>query len=91
MTQQTIEKYPSLKAKEREITDSLLNGESEILKLIAGNIQDFVGNWDAVCDVSVDGSREVKEITIEDNYSYRETVTVQPFEVLLIEISKQET
>jgi len=29
-------------------TDELINGESEILKIIAGNIPDFAGNWDAV-------------------------------------------
>jgi len=30
--------------------DGLTNGESEILKTIAGNIKDFAGNWDAVWD-----------------------------------------
>jgi archaeal flagellar protein FlaI len=29
-------------------TDDLLNGDSEILKLIAGNIKEFAGNWDAL-------------------------------------------
>jgi flagellar protein FlaI len=31
-----------------EPTDALLNGDSEILKMIAANIPDFIGNWDAV-------------------------------------------
>jgi flagellar protein FlaI len=31
-----------------EPTDDLLNGNSEILKMIAANVSDFVGNWDAV-------------------------------------------
>ncbi len=31
-----------------EITTDLLNGDSEILKSIAGTIKDFAGNWDAV-------------------------------------------
>ena len=31
-----------------EATDALLNGESDIIKMIAENIPDFVGNWDAV-------------------------------------------
>lgn len=31
-------------------TDDLLNGESDIIKLIAGNIREFAGNWDAVWD-----------------------------------------
>ncbi len=31
-----------------EPTDELLNGNSEILKMIAANIKDFAGNWDAL-------------------------------------------
>jgi len=31
-----------------EPTDDLINGNSEILKDIAGNIKDYAGNWDAV-------------------------------------------
>ncbi|MBU0980646.1 MAG: type II/IV secretion system ATPase subunit [Nanoarchaeota archaeon] len=30
------------------ISDELINGESEVLKTIAGNIRDFAGDWDAV-------------------------------------------
>lgn len=33
-----------------EPTDELLNGDSEILKAIAGNVKDWAGNWDAVWD-----------------------------------------
>lgn len=33
---------------ELEPTDALLNGDSEILKAIAGNIKELAGNWDAV-------------------------------------------
>jgi len=33
-----------------EPTNELINGESEILKLIAGNIKEYAGNWDAVWD-----------------------------------------
>jgi len=36
------------KTDELEPTEALLNGDSEILKTIAGNISDFVGNWDSV-------------------------------------------
>jgi archaeal flagellar protein FlaI len=36
------------KTDQLEITDALINGESEILKAIAGNIREFAGNWDAV-------------------------------------------
>ena len=31
-------------------TDELLNGDSEILKSIAGNVKEWAGNWDAVWD-----------------------------------------
>lgn len=42
-------KYDS-KRDELVAQDGLTNGESEILKIIAGNIKDFAGNWDAVWD-----------------------------------------
>ena len=33
-----------------EASDELLNGDSEILKAIAGNVKEWAGNWDAVWD-----------------------------------------
>jgi type IV secretory pathway ATPase VirB11/archaellum biosynthesis ATPase len=33
-----------------EPSDDLINGESEILKAIAGNVKEWAGNWDAVWD-----------------------------------------
>ena len=33
---------------ELEPTDALINGESEILKGIAGNVKEWAGNWDAI-------------------------------------------
>jgi len=33
-----------------EPTDDLINGESEILKDIAGNVKEWAGDWDAVWD-----------------------------------------
>jgi archaeal flagellar protein FlaI len=33
-----------------EPTDSLLNGDSEILKAIAGGVKEWAGNWDALWD-----------------------------------------
>ena len=35
---------------ELEPTDELINGESEILKNIAGNVKEWAGNWDAIWD-----------------------------------------
>ncbi len=40
-------KYDST-ADELQVSDDLINGESEILKGIAANIPEFVGNWDAL-------------------------------------------
>ncbi len=33
-----------------EPTDELINGESDVLKNIAGNVKEWAGNWDAVWD-----------------------------------------
>ncbi len=38
------------KTDQLEVTDALINGDSEVLKTIAGNIKEFAGNWDAVRD-----------------------------------------
>ncbi|MBU2497103.1 MAG: Flp pilus assembly complex ATPase component TadA [Nanoarchaeota archaeon] len=35
---------------ELEPTDELINGESETLKSIAGNVKEWAGNWDAIWD-----------------------------------------
>ncbi|MBS3176105.1 type II/IV secretion system ATPase subunit [Candidatus Woesearchaeota archaeon] len=42
-------KYDS-KTDSLQPTPELLNGDSEILKSIAGNVKDWAGNWDAVWD-----------------------------------------
>jgi flagellar protein FlaI len=42
-------KYDS-RTDQLEPTKDLLNGESEILKSIAGNVKEWAGNWDAVWD-----------------------------------------
>ena len=38
------------KADQLEPTADLINGESEILKSIAGNIKEWAGDWDALWD-----------------------------------------
>ncbi|MEK6983493.1 MAG: type II/IV secretion system ATPase subunit [Nanoarchaeota archaeon] len=42
-------KYDS-KKDELQTSDELINGDSEILKAIAGNVKEWAGNWDAVWD-----------------------------------------
>jgi type IV secretory pathway ATPase VirB11/archaellum biosynthesis ATPase len=43
----TLMKY-NVKKDKLEPTPELLNGESEVLKMIAGNIKELAGDWDAV-------------------------------------------
>ena len=42
-------KYDS-KTDRLEITDDLINGESDVLKAIGSNVKQWVGNWDAIWD-----------------------------------------
>jgi archaeal flagellar protein FlaI len=42
-------KYDS-KSDELQLSNELINGDSEILKSIAGNVKEWAGNWDAVWD-----------------------------------------
>lgn len=47
-----------------EITDDLINGESDILKSIGSNVKQWAGNWDAIWDnVTLRG--EIKKFQIE--------------------------
>lgn len=47
---------------ELEATDDLINGDSEIIKSIAGNVRGWAGNWDAVYDNILLRARVKKEI-----------------------------
>ena len=47
-----------------EPTDELINGDSEILKSIAGNVKEWAGNWDAVWD-NVTLRMDIKNTLIE--------------------------
>ncbi len=40
----------SVEKDELEITDDLINGDSEVVKSIAANVKGWAGNWDAVYD-----------------------------------------
>jgi len=56
-------KYDS-KTDQLEITDELLNGESEILKLIGGNVKQWAGNWDAIWD-NVTLRAKIKQLQVD--------------------------
>lgn len=47
---------------ELEPTDALINGDSEIMKSIAGNVKGWAGNWDAVWDNVILRGRMKQEI-----------------------------
>ncbi|MFH1649248.1 MAG: type II/IV secretion system ATPase subunit [Candidatus Woesearchaeota archaeon] len=46
-------------------TSDLLNGDSEILKAIAGSVKEWAGNWDAVWD-SIQLRSDMKRILVEE-------------------------
>ncbi len=56
-------KYDS-KKDELEANEDLINGDSEILKAIAGNVKEWAGNWDAVWD-NVTLRAKIKEALVD--------------------------
>lgn len=56
-------KYDS-KTDQLEPTDELINGDSDILKSIAGNVKEWAGNWDAVWE-NVSLRADVKKTIVE--------------------------
>ncbi|RLE39357.1 hypothetical protein DRJ17_01390 [Candidatus Woesearchaeota archaeon] len=45
-------------------TDEFINGDSDVLKAIAGNIKEFAGNWDAVWD-NIELRAKIKKRLVE--------------------------
>lgn len=56
-------KYNS-KTDQLEVTNNLMNGDSEILKSIAGNVKEWAGDWDAVWD-NITLRAKIKERIVE--------------------------
>ncbi|MCX6709909.1 MAG: type II/IV secretion system ATPase subunit [Candidatus Woesearchaeota archaeon] len=56
-------KYQS-KTDQLEPSDDLINGDSDVLKSIAGNVKEWAGNWDAVWD-NVLLRAKIKELTVD--------------------------
>jgi len=52
-----------------EITDDLLNGESDILKAIGSNVKQWAGNWDAIWD-NVDLRSKIKQMQVDYSIKY---------------------
>ncbi len=53
------------KTDELEFTDDLINGNSEILKRMAGKVKEFAGNWDAVWN-NIDLRGKCKQAIVEE-------------------------
>ncbi|MDP3765589.1 MAG: type II/IV secretion system ATPase subunit [Nanoarchaeota archaeon] len=56
-------KYDS-KKDELQASEDLINGDSEILKAIAGNVKDWAGDWDAVWD-NITLRAKIKETLVD--------------------------
>ncbi len=65
---QDLFKYNS-KTDMLEITDDLLNGESDILKSIGSNVKQWAGNWDAIWD-NVQLRGEIKQMQVDYSIKY---------------------
>jgi len=61
-------KYNS-KTDRLEITDDLLNGESDILKSIGGNVKQWAGNWDAIWE-NITLRRDIKQFQVDMSIKY---------------------
>ncbi|NCC71545.1 hypothetical protein EOM09_08290 [bacterium] len=53
-----------------EITDDLLNGESDILKSIGSNVKQWAGNWDAIWD-NIKLRGRIKEYQVSMSIKYK--------------------
>ncbi|MCA9496823.1 MAG: CpaF family protein [Nanoarchaeota archaeon] len=60
---QELFKYNS-KTDQLEISDDLLNGESDILKSIGSNVKQWAGNWDAIWD-NIKLRADIKKFQVE--------------------------
>lgn len=64
------------KTDQLEITDDLINGNSEILKRMAGKVKEFAGDWDAVWNniqLRADAKQAIVDLALElNNFSILE-------------------
>lgn len=66
---QDLFKYDS-RTDRLEITDDLLNGESDILKAIGSNVKQWAGNWDAIWDNIVLRAK-IKQLMVDYSILYK--------------------
>jgi type IV secretory pathway ATPase VirB11/archaellum biosynthesis ATPase len=65
---QDLFKYNS-KTDRLEITNDLLNGESDILKAIGSNVKQWAGNWDAIWD-NITLRTKIKKLQVDMSIKY---------------------
>ncbi len=71
-------KYNS-KTEQIEITDDLLNGESDILKAIGANVKQWAGNWDAIWDnITLRANIKQLQVDIAEKYNIPEILEAAP-------------
>jgi type IV secretory pathway ATPase VirB11/archaellum biosynthesis ATPase len=66
---QDLFKYNS-KTDRLEITNDLLNGESDILKAIGSNVKQWAGNWDAIWD-NIQLRSKIKQLQVDMSIKYK--------------------
>ena len=72
----------NVKKDELEPTEDLINGDSEVIKSIAGNVKAWAGNWDAVYDNILLRAKIKKEIVAVAKKTGREKILEADFNQL---------
>ncbi|MEX0932660.1 MAG: type II/IV secretion system ATPase subunit [Candidatus Pacearchaeota archaeon] len=67
---------------ELEVTEDLINGDSEILKDIAGSVKGWAGNWDAVYDNILLRAKIKEELVEVANKTKNQDILEAPFTTL---------
>lgn len=71
-------KYNS-KTDQLEITDDLINGESDILKSIGSNVKQWAGNWDGIWDnIALRSKIKKLQLDIAEKYDLPELLEAKP-------------
>ncbi len=86
-----VRKFPLLSLSKREIIDALFyNGTYKLPGGKTINNSIWIDKINNLPDISLEGSRKVKEVVIGINQNHRGTITVQPYGVVLIEVRKKD-
>jgi len=67
---------------ELEVSDDLINGDSEVIKDIAGNVKGWAGNWDAVWDNILLRAKIKEELVRVSNSTQDDSILEAKFNIL---------